>query len=348
MTLGALLMVGSDLFRSDLLNQGLREFPSPVRSSEVARSQVLGRSILRRTIANLERAGVGAISIIAERRASAASLLSVGESADLVLVSGRAQAGDAIQGKIAAQFDNGIRNVLLLDLESYIEFDVADTIELCKERSTTTTRLRDAQGHLNAWIVDALRALQKGLPVAALLRQTRSRIPYRVHGYVNRLSSAQELHQLVVDSFRGRCALRPIGTEVKPHVWMDQGARIDRYARVVAPAYLGKNSQLRAGALITRGSSIEEGCIVDCGTVVENSLVLPHTYLGRGLDISQAVVDGSKLVHLKRNVALQVTDANLVSTMKPGPQQVFEVDPIYIFPDGNARTQGNFQPAQVA
>ena len=107
-------------------------------------------------------------------------------------------------------------------------------------------------------------------------------------------------------------AIRPVGKEIKPGVWVGEGARIHRKARVVAPAFIGAHSKIRASALITRGSVIEHHAEVDCGTVVENSTVLPFTYVGAGLDVMHSVVGFRRLSHLLRNVEVEISDDKLV------------------------------------
>jgi hypothetical protein len=69
---------------------------------------------------------------------------------------------------------------------------------------------------------------------------------------------------------------------------------------------------VRAAALVTRFSNLERRCLVDYGTAIEDSSVLPYTHVGRGLDVAHAVVEGSRLVNLSRNVAVTIRDANLI------------------------------------
>jgi NDP-sugar pyrophosphorylase family protein len=141
---------------------------------------------------------------------------------------------------------------------------------------------------------------------------------YLTSGYVNRLNDARDLRRLAVDAFLGRCAIRPRGREIKPGVWIDDGARVHRSARIVAPAYIGRGTRVRASALITRCSNVERRCLVDYGTAIEDSSMLPYTYVGRGLDLAHSVCDGSRLVNLARNVAVTVEDAKIIGRTVSG------------------------------
>ncbi len=122
------------------------------------------------------------------------------------------------------------------------------------------------------------------------------------------LSRARDLRRLVVDALQGRCQLSPKGREIKPRVWVDDGAQLHRRARVVAPAYIGRASSVREDTLITRFSNVESFCEVDYGTAIEDSSVLSNSYVGIWLDVSHAVVCGSKLLNLSRNATLNLAD----------------------------------------
>jgi hypothetical protein len=132
--------------------------------------------------------------------------------------------------------------------------------------------------------------------------------------YVNLLRSASDFRRLAIDGLLKRNAVRPIGKERKPGVWVGHGASIHRRARVLAPAFIGAHSKVRAASLVTRNSVIEHHAEVDCGTVVENSTVLPYTYVGAGLDVMHSIVGFSQISHLVRDVAVEIQDRKLVGS----------------------------------
>src|SRR5262249_54713607 len=151
------------------------------------------------------------------------------------------------------------------------------------------------------------------LGTMTLRKTVERRMPtYRLRSYVNRLQNAHDLRQLVVDAFSSQCAIRPGGDETRSGVWVDHGSHVDRRSRLVPPAYIGRNTNVRASALITHFSNIERQCDIDCGTVVEDSTILANTHLGSWLDVSHAIVSGSVLVHLRRNVQVEIHDPTLI------------------------------------
>jgi NDP-sugar pyrophosphorylase family protein len=133
-------------------------------------------------------------------------------------------------------------------------------------------------------------------------------VMYQSQGYVNPLQSAGDFRRLVLDSFHSRCRVRPQGSEIKPGIWICEGAQIERSARVVAPAFIGRDSHISAECLITRGSNVESNSQVDYGTAVEDSSILSNSYVGIGLDVSHSIVQGRHLLNLRHNVNLEITD----------------------------------------
>ncbi|MGH9503231.1 MAG: hypothetical protein ACRD20_10315 [Terriglobales bacterium] len=206
--------------------------------------------------------------------------------------------------------EKGIARVLVIRLGAYAEVDFADLLQFHADTGSAVTRVCDAQGPLDIWVLDAVPGTRRGL---SLDLSSDASLPavYRTSGYVNRLADAQDLRRLAVDAFSGRCAIRPRGRQIKPGVWIDEGARVHRSARIVAPAYIGQGARVRASALVTRFSNVERRCVVDCGTAIENSSVLPFTRVGRGLDVVHSVIEGERLMNLSRNVAFTIEDPKL-------------------------------------
>ena len=116
--------------------------------------------------------------------------------------------------------------------------------------------------------------------------------------------------------------MRPLGHEIKPGIWIDEGAEIDRQARIVAPAYIGRGSKVREDTLITRFSSIEKDCYIDCGTVIEDSSILENTQIGIWLEVRHAVANGNNLLSLEHQVVLEISDPCVMRFNRPVRQEM--------------------------
>src|SRR5262249_49917645 len=141
--------------------------------------------------------------------------------------------------------------------------------------------------------------------------------PYPVEGYVCGLNETSDLRQLVMDAFLSRCSVRPRGREVRPGVWLDEGTQVHRRAQITGPAYVGRGAMLRANTQLSDFSTLERGCIVDEGTVIEASTVLMNTFVGRGLNVFQSIVDGNHLHPLRQNVVVEIRDQRLLGRTVP-------------------------------
>jgi anti-anti-sigma factor len=305
---GAVLTVGpwQQIAAASSLETAREKFVSPLATLEI-----LGESVLERTIARLRAAQVQVISVLIPQHCPFSSRFKdpqlrvnvVKQPIDPAL----------IDLSIREQAQAGIQNVLLMGLGAYVEVDFTDLLEFHREMGKPHTHARDNNGPLDLSVLDT--SLGQSHSARSTLSHDRSlRSWYRVEGYVNRLADARDLRRLVVDSFRGRCSIRPRGREVKPGVWVGDGARVHRGARIVAPAYIGEGTRVRASVLITRHSNVERRCDIGHGTVVENSSVLPATFLGRGLSLTNALVAGDRYVHLGRNVTAKIADKRLIGS----------------------------------
>ena len=200
----------------------------------------------------------------------------------------------------------GVDAVLLAQVGAYVEFDPADLIRFHRDYGNIVTRACDDRGLLDLWVVDP-GILQDNIDLRSSL-QTAGEPYYQVSRYVNRMETLRDMRQLVADALSSRCRFRPQGVEVRPGVWMAEGAEVERGARIVAPAFLGRDAKISEQCLITRCSNIERNCQIDYGTVVEDSSILSGTYVGIGLDLAHSIADGTCLVNLNRQVALEIKD----------------------------------------
>ncbi len=228
--------------------------------------------------------------------------------------------------------------ILIVSAGAYVDLDLRDALQYHRDRGRVATRVFDKQGPLDLWIADPARFVENPDLLIALHGDELAH--YFTSGYVNRLESPRDLRQLAVDGLTSRCGLRPQGTEIRPGVWIDEAAQIHRDARIVAPAFIGRGTKIVEQCLITRCSNVESNCHVDYGTVVEDSSILSNSYVGIGLDLSHAIVDGSNLLNLERDVTLEISDPCIIRQNK-----LLREEPNFQSPVGFAL--GNGQVAQT-
>jgi hypothetical protein len=277
--------------------------------SPIAFLEVLGKSVLDRTMERLRQSGVEQLSVISEDRARGG----IHSSPHFATSTGGFwPAWDCV---VSQYLNEGIEALLLMRLGSYVELDLPDLLRLHRETSSPLTQVCTPRTALDVVLVDAAQ-LRNGAGsyrsrLSALIAQ---RQRYNFGGYTNLLTDPGDFRRLVQDAFLGRCAIRPAGREVQPGIWLGENAEVDASARIVGPAYIGAQSRVRASCTISGASTVEQLCEVDCGTTIDDSCVFPGTYLGMGLSVSHALVRESKLFHLHRHVELEISDPRLIGT----------------------------------
>lgn len=286
---------------------------APLRSA-TAFVEVLGRSLLGHWIEQLRRHSVSEITVIAESDHEALHGL---EGVEVICAGEGVNLWRAGELTFIRMSDPDTDGILLARAEQYAEIDWSELVRHHLYFNNRMTRVihGGTQQPLDIYAIDPGRRNDAAYSMRSGLRETRTqgvRYATRDNEYFNPLRDGRDLRRLAADALYGRCQLRPEGREARPGVWLGEGARIEKGARLVAPVYVGRRTRVRLGAVITRGSSLEHHCTADCGTIVDDTSVMPYTAIGPGLDVSGAVVGEGRLLHLKRNVCIELNDPRLV------------------------------------
>ncbi len=278
-------------------------------------TEILGESVLDRTVTRLRKQGVSTISVVARPGSSS---LCCGHDVEVTVADGSIDPWRTAQRLLVEQMKQGVQTAIVMVLGAYMEFSLQDVLEFHSSHGRPLTQLFDGDGPLEFWCVEAKWLGAAGVP-----------LPFRegefpglpvlcpIQGYVNRLEDARDLRRLVQDALLGRCEFWPRGRQLRPGVWVDEGVRVHRTARLVAPVYLGRSTKVGASAVITRFSNLEKHSGVGHSTIVDAASLLPHTVMGNGLDVSHAVIEGNRFLDLRRNVVLQIADPKLVRDTTP-------------------------------
>jgi len=281
--------------------------------------EIMGRSMLERTIERFVRANVDVVRVLMADDAAYAAQ-SAGSTFDCVKFKSVSDVGSAIGQEIMEFSQSGIDHSFIVSANVYAETDLFDLFSFHRESWQRATKAVDRDGPLEFGIVDCAQALEIDIE-NMLTRCDGTGSSYFIREYVSRLTQPRDLRRIVTDALSGRCAMRPAGTEVKPGVWVDEGAQVHKRARIVAPAYIGRGSRIRQDTVITRCSSIEKDCYVDCGTVIEDSSILSDTHIGISVDVCHAIANGNKLLNLEHDVVIEISDPGVMRSTSPVRKQ---------------------------
>lgn len=285
--------------------------------------EVLGRSILQRTVDSLRDAGVEDIQVVAGFEKP----LPAYAQENLDRLEGATVVGAPVSGvwhKAEQLFmsltDAQTSALLLVRLNVYAEVDWNAFVQQHLDRNSRVTRVWATAGDsaetlpLDIFAIAPNRRNDAAYLLRNGMKQSRNNLERYDAGegeYVRTLRSAADLRELAADGLYRRSNLAPFGREVRPGVFVGEGTRIDRGARLVAPVYIGRRCRIRARALVTRAAAIEQHSIIDCGCIVDAATVLPYSEVGPALDVSRCVVGNKRLFSLSRQVTTELLDPKL-------------------------------------
>jgi len=296
----AIIVVGSD--RRPLEQAASRwTLETAVAGDGLAIVEILGQSVLQRTVAELRKSQFDEVTVYLDTAISGDSNERNGDVASPPMT-----AWESAGGRLRQLADNNAEPVLIFELSAYVELDFADLLHRHSESGKGVTRVVHEAGPIGVWVVNP--ATLPGINEIRSVLDEISATEYRASGYINHLETPADLRRLVNDGLAYRCHCRPQGLEVKPGIWMAPGALVEKAARIVAPAFIGRGVNIGDECLITRGSNIESDSEVDYGTTIEASSILPNTYIGIGLDLSHSIAQGSNLLNLQHEVVLHISD----------------------------------------
>ena len=296
MEIGVILVTGQSPFdkTSKVAKNPRGGFGEAHSADRIVRWDLLGRSVLARLVDQLKASGIKLISVVNDEHERKHRKVEPWEKA------------------LQEYVNNGVRHTLVISARRYTEIDFAKLILFHRQTSSTVTNVADENGSLGVTLIDSKCADGDGSPLSSRLPAfTACSSTYEYNGYVNHLSSAAEYRELIQRTLAGKCWIRPLGREVRRGVWVASDARIHSSVRLVGPTYVGARSRIRAGALLA-ATSVERDSEIDCGTVTDSSSILPHTYIGPGLHISQSVVNGSRLLHMQRQLEVDLGETGLI------------------------------------
>ncbi len=108
--------------------------------------------------------------------------------------------------------------------------------------------------------------------------------------------------------------------ERSPGVWIGPGTSIHPQAVLTPPIFIGRNVRVQDGARIGPDAVIENGCLIESGAVVASSWMLPETYVGQELTLTDAIICGNRLVNVGIDVMLKVTNPLLLDGARSEPE----------------------------
>jgi len=294
--------------------------PEWFAGSPIVALELLGESVLERMVTRLQSAGTQSVSVVTKENRIHIITSSSNCPVESVLIEQPAGTWPTVAKLVDDYATNGFDTVLLIRLGAYLEFDFHDFLQFHRDQGQAVTRASASDGPLDFWMIDAKHFREAGVcfheeKCTAVKAGAQH---YRGAAYVNRLLHATDIRRLVADTLEMRLAIRPAGKEIKPGLWAHSSSRINPYARIEGPVYIGREARIGVTSFISALSNIERHSHIDRGTSVADASILAHTNLGAWLDVSKAVVSGKRLANLRHNVTVDILDDKLIKNTSAG------------------------------
>jgi hypothetical protein len=290
-----------------------RERGERFAGAPLAMLDLVGKSLVEHTSDRLRRFGVEEIAVVCERQLPNPAHVISPNSARRLMVEGE-NLWNACQSVFNDFAQGGAEVVLVERLGPYLEVNFEHFVQFHLDCRAHVSLVSEGDRSLNLVAISASRRNDAAFLFRSHLKEFRV-MParYAFDGYSNPMRGSSDLRHLTCDVLMQRTQLTPAGHEMRPGIWMGRGARIERGARVVAPAYLGAGARIRSAALVTRASSVGQHAEIDCGTIVDASNVLPFTYVGAALELTNCVAGFNRLVSLDRKAEVDIADGKLLN-----------------------------------
>ena len=288
----------------------------PVSSPALAMLDVLGEPVLQRVLQSLRDSKVGPIFLLVNSAIAKSNVVrKLDRSQVNVIVVADDDLTAAAQAAMANCRERGMQSAFVIRAATYIEFDALDMLKFHNRADQPVTFIADNVGRVDAALIDCFSTESTAAFLSKGSAYSAAATDYKPASYIHRIRTVADLRKLAEDGLMQRCKIRPRGVEVRNGVWIAEGARVHRHARIEGPAFVGANTHLRAGVIATHCASIERNCEIDRGCIIDSATVLAGTYLGVGLEISNAVVNQNRLFDLRRGVDIEIEDPGLMGAI---------------------------------
>jgi mannose-1-phosphate guanylyltransferase / phosphomannomutase len=136
-------------------------------------------------------------------------------------------------------------------------------------------------------------------------------------GRLSRVESLRDLHRANLDAAAGRFpGLMIPGRELTPGVLVGRKTRLPASAIAGAPLFVGSRCRVAADAELISEVVVSSDVVIDRRATLSSAVIMPHTYIGEMVEITDAIVAGNMLIHVDTGAVTRVTDSFLLASVR--------------------------------
>jgi hypothetical protein len=106
------------------------------------------------------------------------------------------------------------------------------------------------------------------------------------------------------------------GIEIEPGIWVSRNVSLRPSSEIRPPVYIDENCRIDRNTVVGPEVVIARNCILANGCAVEKTAILPDSYVGEQLELSEVIVDRNRLVNVRMGTAVTVTDDFILSNLR--------------------------------
>jgi len=106
------------------------------------------------------------------------------------------------------------------------------------------------------------------------------------------------------------------GRQLTPGVVVGRGTSLPARAIKGQPILVGCHCHIAADAELMSGVVLSDNVLIDRRATLRSAVIMPDSYVGQLVDISDAIVDGNTLIHIDTGAITQVTDSFLLTNVR--------------------------------
>ncbi len=110
------------------------------------------------------------------------------------------------------------------------------------------------------------------------------------NGYWCDVGNLPEYRRAQGEALAGAVGINIPGRQIRRGIWVDEGSRIDRSARLLAPCVIGKGSVIEAGCVIGPGTVVGERARVSQNAVLKNCILFSNVFVSRNVHLSNCII----------------------------------------------------------
>jgi mannose-1-phosphate guanylyltransferase / phosphomannomutase len=134
---------------------------------------------------------------------------------------------------------------------------------------------------------------------------------------VSLIASLTEYHNANLDAAAGRYAdLIVPGREIAPGIRLGRQSRLPLSSIKGSNIFVGSRCRIDPSAELMNGVVVNDDVIVDRHSTLRSTVILPHTYIGELVDVSDSTVSTNYLISAPTCSVTRVVDAFLLSGLK--------------------------------